>query len=112
MCRCANIPIQIAADGALYGKNHSEYPAAFGTPPPPPPPIVTDARPLSPCADPSHTERKHNTCVAKPEATAKHAFTTEPNWPDVSNPLPYQPHFSRSALIISYAPAPEKPRGS
>ena len=77
MCRCANIAIQIAADGALNGKVHSVKPDALNDPPVPP--MVTAERPLSPCADPSNTERKQSTCVAKPDATAKHAFTTEPN---------------------------------
>ena len=36
---------------------------------------------------------------------------TEPSCPDVSSPLPYQPQFSRSASITSYAPAPLKPAG-
>src|SRR5437763_9701612 len=80
-------------------------------PPPPPPPGMTAARPFSPCAEPSYTERKHRTWVASPDATARHAFTTEPSWPDVSNPLPYQPQFKRSASITSYAPAPENPAG-
>ena len=33
---------------------------------------------------------------------------TEPSWPDVSSPLPYQPQFRRSASITSYAPAPRE----
>src|SRR6476661_5466407 len=87
-------------------------PDIFGAPPPPPPPPgITPARPLSPCADPSHTERKQSTWLASPEATARHAFTTEPSWPAVSSPLPYQPQFNRSARTTSYAPAPLNPGG-
>ena len=56
-------------------------------PPPPPPPGMTAERPLSPCAEPSQTERKHSTWFASPDATARHAFTTEPSCPDVSSPL-------------------------
>src|ERR1700690_3528253 len=80
-------------------------------PPPPPPPGITPARPLSPCAEPSYTERKQSTWFARPDATARHALTTEPSCPDVSRPLPYQPQFRRSASITSYAPAPLNPAG-
>src|SRR5215813_7500960 len=86
-------------------------PCALKLPPPPPPPGITAERPLSPCAEPSHTERKQSTWLASPDATARHAFTTEPSWPDVSRPLPYQPQLRRSASITSYAPAPLKPAG-
>jgi len=52
--RCANIAIQIAADGAENTRFHDMKPDIFGTPPPPPPPPgITPARPLSPCAEPS-----------------------------------------------------------
>src|SRR6476659_8502695 len=87
-------------------------PAALNPSPPPPPPGVTAERPLSPCAEPSQTERKHSTWFANPAATARHALMTDPSWPDVSNPLPYQPQCNRNASIISYAPAPENPLGS
>src|SRR6185312_8013592 len=79
--------------------------------PPPPPPGMIAARPPPPCAEPSHTERKHNTWFARPDATARHALITEPSWPDVSMPLPYQPQLRRSASITLYAPAPLKPFG-
>src|SRR4051812_36083050 len=104
--------IQIAADGALNGRFHCMNPAALNPAPPPPPPGVTAERPLSPCAEPSHTDRKHNTWLAKPAATARHALITEPSCPDVSSPLPYQPQFNRSASMTSYAPAPENPFGN
>src|SRR6478736_4081311 len=82
-CACANIPIQIAADGAEKGSVHSTKPLALNEPPPPPPvPGVTAARPLSPCALPSHTERKQSTWFASPDATARHALMTEPSWPE------------------------------
>ena len=69
--------------------------------PPPPPPGITAERPLSPCALPSYTLRKHSTWLARPDATARHALITDPSWPDVSSPLPYQPQLSRSASITS-----------
>src|SRR5262249_42195596 len=110
--RWANIAIQIAAEGAANGRFHSMNPEALKPPPPPPPPPgMTADRPLSPCAEPSQTERKQRTWFASPDATARHAFTTAPSWPDVPGPRPYQPQFRRNASMTSYAPAPENPGG-
>src|SRR6478672_9552946 len=92
-CACANIAIHTAADGAANGSVHCMNPLALK--PPPPPPGITAERPLSPCAEPSHTERKHTTWFASPDATARQALMTEPSWPDVSNPDEYHPHFRR-----------------
>ena len=36
-----------------------------------------------------------------PAATAMQAFITEPSWPEVSTPLPYQSTSSRMASITS-----------
>src|SRR5262245_35455473 len=99
-CFCANIAIQIAAEGAENVRFHCMKPDALN-PPPPPPPGMTADRPFSPCAEPSHTDRKHNTWVASPDAAARQALITEPSCPDVSRPLLYQPHSIRSASITS-----------
>src|SRR5947209_4823004 len=115
MCRCANSAIQIAALGTENVRFHWRNPAAFMPPPPSlpaPPPGMTAARPLLPCALPSHTERKHSTWFARPAPTAIHALMTEPSCPDVSSPPLYQPQLSRNASIISYAPAPVNPGGT
>ena len=65
-------------EGAENGNVHSMKPLARKLPPPPLPGIV-DARPLVPCALPSYTLRKHKTWFARPAATARHAFITEPS---------------------------------
>src|SRR5262245_31287494 len=103
--------IQVEADGAENGSVHSVMPVALTAPLRSPPPGITPARPLPPCALPSHTLRKQTTCVAMPQAIAMIAFITEPSWPEVSTPESYQPTERRSASITSYAPAPLKPLG-
>ncbi len=112
--RIAIIAIQLAAEGAPYGRRHCMNPPTRGRPPrelPPPIPGMTAARPLSPCAVPSHTVRKHRTWLATPADTAMHAFTTDPSWPGASNPPAYQLRFRRSASCTSVTPTPEKPGG-
>src|SRR3954453_12461922 len=78
--REAIIAIQFAADAAPYGIVHCMKPPMRGSLPLSmltllPTPIP--ARPPLPWAVPSHTVRKHNTWLAKPAATARHALITD-----------------------------------
>src|SRR5947207_14319519 len=71
--RCANIAIQIAADGDENTRFHSMKPLALKLPPPPPPGITAE-RPFSPSPEPSYTLRTPNPSFATPDATAGHAL--------------------------------------
>ena len=111
--RWAIIAIQIAADGArerqrpLHEAARPRHAAAArrrrG---------ITAARPLLPCALPSKTLRKHSTCVARPDATARHASITAPSWP---GQLDARRCTSRGRAAARPArrrrPAPENPAG-
>src|SRR3954451_23624130 len=102
--------IQLAADAAPNGRVHCMNPPARNDPPPPAP-IVTLARPLSPCADASHTVRKQRTWLAYPAATAAQAVITEPSWPGRARPPLNQLRFRRRAPWSPTMPTPENPGG-
>ena len=73
--------------------------------------MVTDARPLSPWAEASHTVRKHTTWFARPVDTAAMALATDPSWPGSSRPPVNQLSRRRRASCSSTTPTPEKPGG-
>src|SRR5207302_9699544 len=96
-------------EGAPQGSVHCSSPPARYEPPPIP--DITEARPLSPWAVASQTVRKHRTCLASPQATARQASTTDPSWAGSSRPPVYQLSSSLRASCTSVTPAPENPGG-